>query len=101
MIEVERTIFAFKFSKKYDLSLLSIEGRVLDRCRLASVDAHLWYRGRQENTLILSMNIKACVCTSVARSVTNYELLKTTIMQKIVKPAKTKQTNKKFRYLRK
>ncbi len=37
---------AFGFSKKYDLSLLSIEGRVLDRCRafdrLVSVDAHLW-----------------------------------------------------------
>jgi hypothetical protein len=39
-------IFAFGLSKKYDLSLLSIEGRVLDRCRafdpLACVDAHLW-----------------------------------------------------------
>ena len=38
-------IFAFGFQKKYDLSLLLIEGRVLDRCRafdrLASVDAHL------------------------------------------------------------
>jgi hypothetical protein len=45
MIAVEGTIFAFGFLKKYDLSLLSIEGRVLDRCRafdrLASVDAHL------------------------------------------------------------
>ncbi len=33
------------FSKKYDISLLLIEGPVLDRCRafdrLASVDAHL------------------------------------------------------------
>ncbi len=41
-------IFAFGFSKKYELSLLSIEGRVLDRCRsfdrLASVDAHLWHQ---------------------------------------------------------
>jgi hypothetical protein len=40
------TIFAFGFSKKYDLSLILIEGRVLDRCRafdqLVSVDAHLW-----------------------------------------------------------
>ncbi len=49
MIEVEGTIFAIKFSKKYDLSLLSIEGWVLDRFRafdrLTSVDAHLclWY----------------------------------------------------------
>jgi hypothetical protein len=47
MIKVEDTIFAFKFLKKYDLSLLSIEVWVLDRCRrafdrLASVDAHLW-----------------------------------------------------------
>ncbi len=45
-IAVEGTIFAFGFSKKYDLSLLLIEGRVLDRCRafdrLVSVDAHLW-----------------------------------------------------------
>jgi hypothetical protein len=44
-ITVEGTIFAFGFSKKYDLSLLLIEGLVLDRCqafdRLASVDAHL------------------------------------------------------------
>jgi hypothetical protein len=43
---VEGTIFAFAFSKKYDLSPLSNEGRVLDRCRafdrLDSVDAHLW-----------------------------------------------------------
>jgi hypothetical protein len=41
---VEGTIFACGFSKKYNLSLLSIEDRVLDRCqafdRLASVDAH-------------------------------------------------------------
>jgi hypothetical protein len=45
MIAVEGTILAFGFFKKYDLSLLLIEGRVLDRCRafhrLASVDAHL------------------------------------------------------------
>jgi hypothetical protein len=45
-IAVEGTIFAFGFLKKYDLSLFSIEGRVLDRCRafdrLVSVDAHLW-----------------------------------------------------------
>jgi hypothetical protein len=45
MIAVEGMIFAFGFQKKYDLSLLLIEGRVLDRCRafdrLASVDAHL------------------------------------------------------------
>jgi hypothetical protein len=45
LIEVEGTIVAFEFSKKYDLSLLSIEGRVLDQCRafdrLVSVDAHL------------------------------------------------------------
>ncbi len=44
-IAVEGTIFAFGFSKNYDLSLLSIEGGVLDRCRafdrLVSVDAHL------------------------------------------------------------
>ncbi len=44
-ITVEATIFAFGFSKKYDISLLSIECRVLDRCRafdrLACVDAHL------------------------------------------------------------
>jgi hypothetical protein len=43
-IEVEGTIFAISFSKKYDISLLSIECRVLDRCRafdrLACVDAH-------------------------------------------------------------
>jgi hypothetical protein len=48
-IAVEGTIFAFGFSKNYDLSLLSIEGRVLDRYRafdrLASVDAHLWGGG--------------------------------------------------------
>ncbi len=30
-IAVEGTFFAFGFSKKYDLSLLSIKGRVLDR----------------------------------------------------------------------
>jgi hypothetical protein len=46
-ISVEGTIFAFGFSKKYDLLLLSIEGRVLDRCRaidrLVSVNAPLWY----------------------------------------------------------
>ncbi len=46
-IAVEGKIFAFGFSKKYDLSLLSMECRVLDRCRafdrLASVDAHLWW----------------------------------------------------------
>jgi hypothetical protein len=45
-IVVEGTIFAFGFLKKYNLSLLSIEGRVLDRCRafdrLVSVDTHLW-----------------------------------------------------------
>ncbi len=44
-IEVEGTIFAFGFSKKYDISLLSIECRVLNRRqafdRLACVDAHL------------------------------------------------------------
>jgi hypothetical protein len=43
---VEDTISAFDFSKKYDLSILSIEGRVLDQCRafdqLVSVDAYLW-----------------------------------------------------------
>jgi hypothetical protein len=42
----EGTIFAFGFSKKYDLSFLWIVGQVLDQCRafnrLASVDAHLW-----------------------------------------------------------
>jgi hypothetical protein len=32
-IVVEGKIFAFGFSKKYDLSLLSIESRVLDWCR--------------------------------------------------------------------
>ncbi len=41
-----------QFSKKYGLSLLSIEGRVLDWCqafdRLASVDAHLWGGGQRE-----------------------------------------------------
>jgi hypothetical protein len=46
-IAVEETIFAFGFSKKYDLSLLSIKGRVLGRCRafdqLVSVDAHLCF----------------------------------------------------------
>jgi hypothetical protein len=40
----EGTIFAFGFSKKYDLSFLWIVGQVLDQCRafnrLASVDAH-------------------------------------------------------------
>jgi hypothetical protein len=45
-IAVEGTIFALSFLKKYDLSLLLMEGRVLDRCwafnRLVSVDAHLW-----------------------------------------------------------
>jgi hypothetical protein len=45
-IAVEGTIFAFSFSKKSDISLLSIEDRVLDLCRafdqLAIVDAHLW-----------------------------------------------------------
>ncbi len=45
-IVVEGMIFASGFSKKYDLSLLSIKGRVLDWCRafdrLASIDAHLW-----------------------------------------------------------
>ncbi len=45
--DVEGTIFAFDFLKKYDLSLLSIEGRVLDQCRefdrLVSVNAHLWW----------------------------------------------------------
>jgi hypothetical protein len=44
-IAVEGKIFAFGFSKMYDPSLLSIKGRVLDRCwafdRLVSVDAHL------------------------------------------------------------
>ncbi len=45
-IAVEGKIFAFGFLKKYDLSLLSIEGRVLDQCRsfdrLVSVYAHLF-----------------------------------------------------------
>jgi hypothetical protein len=45
-IAVEGMIFAFGFSKKYDLSLLLIVGWVLDRFRaferLASVNAHLW-----------------------------------------------------------
>jgi hypothetical protein len=45
-IAVEGKIFAFGFTKKYDISLLSIECQVLDRCpafdRLVSVDAHLW-----------------------------------------------------------
>ncbi len=47
-IAVEGMIFDFGFSKKYDLSLLSIEGWVLDWCRafdgLASVDAHLCWQ---------------------------------------------------------
>jgi hypothetical protein len=42
-IAVEGKIFAFVFSKKSDISFLSIECRVLDRCRafdrLVSVDA--------------------------------------------------------------
>jgi hypothetical protein len=33
MMEVEGTIFAFSFLKKYDISLLLIECRVLDRCQ--------------------------------------------------------------------
>jgi hypothetical protein len=37
MIEVGGTIINFEFSKKYDLSLLPIEGRKFDRCR-ASMD---------------------------------------------------------------
>jgi hypothetical protein len=41
-------IFAFGFSKKYNISLLSIECRVLDWWReferLACVDAHLWFQ---------------------------------------------------------
>jgi hypothetical protein len=49
MIVVEGTIFAFGFLKKYNLSLLSMEGRVLDRCRafdrLVSVDSHLCRTG--------------------------------------------------------
>jgi hypothetical protein len=44
-IAVEGTIFAFGFSKKYDISLLSIECLVLDAWRvfdrIACVDAHL------------------------------------------------------------
>jgi hypothetical protein len=48
-IAVEGKIFAFGFSKKFDLSLLSIECQVLDRCRafdrLVSVDAHLCIAG--------------------------------------------------------
>jgi hypothetical protein len=48
-IAVEGMTFAFGFSKKYNISLLSIECRVLDRCRafdqLACVDAHLWLLG--------------------------------------------------------
>jgi hypothetical protein len=44
-IAMEGKIFAFGFSKKYDLALLLIEGRVLDRCRafdrFVRVDAHL------------------------------------------------------------
>jgi hypothetical protein len=47
VIAEEGKKFAFGFSKKYDLSLLSIECQILDRCRafdrLASVDAHLWF----------------------------------------------------------
>jgi hypothetical protein len=42
-INVESTIFDFGFSKKFDLSLLSTLGQVLDRCRafdlFVSVDA--------------------------------------------------------------
>jgi hypothetical protein len=45
-IMVEGTIFAFGFSKKYNLSLLPTSGPVFNRCgafdRFASVDAHLW-----------------------------------------------------------
>jgi hypothetical protein len=45
-IAVEGTIFAFGFSKQYDLSLLPTTGRVFDRRRafdrFAIVDAHLW-----------------------------------------------------------
>jgi hypothetical protein len=48
-IAVDGTIFAYSFSKKYNISLLSIECRVLDQCRaferLACVDAHLWLLG--------------------------------------------------------
>jgi hypothetical protein len=44
-ITADGKTFAFGFSKKYDLSLLSFECRVLDQCRafnrLVSVDAHL------------------------------------------------------------
>ncbi len=47
-IAVEGKIFAFSFSKKSDLSLLSIECRVLDWChafeRLVSVDAHFCFQ---------------------------------------------------------
>jgi hypothetical protein len=32
MIEVEGTIIAFEFSKKYDLSLLPTSGHEFDRC---------------------------------------------------------------------
>jgi hypothetical protein len=32
-IEVEGTIFDFDFSKKYDLSLLLVEGWEFDQCR--------------------------------------------------------------------
>jgi hypothetical protein len=46
-IEVEGTIFDFGVSKKFDLSLLWIEGWIVDQCRAfdlyASVDAHLWH----------------------------------------------------------
>jgi hypothetical protein len=55
---VEGKIFAFGFSKKYDLSLLSVEGRVLDRCwafdRLVSVNAHLWSQVILESFGVLS-----------------------------------------------
>ncbi len=51
-IEVEGTIFAFGFSKKYDISLLSIECRVLDQRRafdrLACVEAYLCSQVRSE-----------------------------------------------------
>jgi hypothetical protein len=53
-IKVEGTIFAFGFSKKYDISLLSIECRVLDRFQafdqLACVDAHLCWSGSKSLT---------------------------------------------------
>jgi hypothetical protein len=48
-VEVQGTIFDFAYSKKFDLSLLTTLGRVLDRCRtfdlFASVDAHLCLGG--------------------------------------------------------